>query len=181
MSFEEDLPEWFRRKHRFFEDIDRIFAEIERMMKEEFEAFLSQTSEGGGEEHKLVGDISDDGKPSIYSYRIEVKPDGRVEVYESRDIKPTDIKPVVEDDQEPFVDIIETNDEIYVIAELPGVEEEGIEVYGEGETLIISADTLDGRYRREVKLPVKADIDRAKTRYKNGVIEIRIPKSIREK
>lgn len=172
MSFEEDFPEWFRRRHRFFEDIDRIFTEIERMVREEFEAFLSQTSEGGGGGR----DVSDeDGKPFIYSYRIEVKPDGRVEVYES-----SDIKPFVEVDQEPFIDVIETEDEICVIAELPGVEEEGIEVYGEGETLIINADTLDGRYRREVKLPIKADIGRAKTRYKNGVVEIRVPKSIRE-
>jgi len=38
------------------------------------------------------------------------------------------------------------------------------------------ADTAERKYYREVKLPAKVDPKKAKTTYKNGVLEVTLPK-----
>ena len=76
-----------------------------------------------------------------------------------------------------MVDIMTTNGQIHVIAELPGVEKEDINLRGAESSLTISVDTPQRRYYKEVDLPARVDIRGAKSRFKNGVLEITISKS----
>jgi len=92
----------------------------------------------------------------------------------------------------PFADMIETDNEIIFTAEIPGVEKEdinlnitndGIEVRieskNEEETKGKEEYTYQSRYygfRSFYSLPPNIDIDKAKATYKNGVLEVRIPK-----
>jgi len=74
------------------------------------------------------------------------------------------------------MDVITTNGEIKVVAELPGVVKNDIKLYGTESTLTISIDTPQRKYFKEIELPAKVDLEKAKSTYKNGVLEVTFPK-----
>jgi HSP20 family protein len=187
MSFDE-FPEWFRRR-RFpyfgswlFEDIDRMFREIEKTIEEEFKAFTSRVPKDYVRERKLPdGSIIREWGPFVYGYSIKIGPDGKPEIREFGNVKPTRFGPTVKEEREPLVDIVETDNEVHVVAELPGVEKEDIKLHGTEDTLTISVDTPQRKYYKEVTLPAKVNVKEAKTQYKNGVLEVKLPKIKEEK
>ncbi|MEM2676945.1 MAG: archaeal heat shock protein Hsp20, partial [Candidatus Bathyarchaeia archaeon] len=161
----------------FFEDIDRMFREMEKMMEEEFKAFTSRIPKDYIRERKLPdGSTIREWGPFVYGYSIRIGPDGKPEIREFGNVKPTRYGPTVKEEREPLVDIVETDNEIHVVAELPGVEKDDIKLHGTEDTLTISVDTPQRKYYKEVKLPAKVNVKEAKTQYKNGVLEVKLPK-----
>ena len=93
----------------------------------------------------------------------------------------------------PAVDVLEANDGYVIRAELPGMKKEDINVELKEGTLVLSgerkADTLaDGvKYRhveraatkfwRSFTLPERIKQDGIEASYKDGVLEVRIPKA----
>lgn len=91
-----------------------------------------------------------------------------------------------------FVDVQETDKEIIITAELPGMDKEDIELNVTSDAAEIKAEKKEERkeekegYRaygrkyagfyRRVPLPVTVQPDGAKASYKNGVLEITLPK-----
>jgi HSP20 family protein len=76
------------------------------------------------------------------------------------------------DIRKPLIDILETEDKVHVIAEIPGIEKEKILL--NATDLILDIETIDGnpKYSEHVELPVKVDPQSAKATYKNGVLEV---------
>ncbi len=90
-------------------------------------------------------------------------------------------------------DVIDEGDRVRVVVDLPGFRKEDIEIYAEGNDLIIKAvrkeeeEEKKGNYlRRErrygevyrrIPLPEGLELDKAKATYNNGVLEIVIPRS----
>lgn len=180
MAFNEDFPEWFRRRRRspffgsLFEEIDRMFQEME----EELRALTSNVPRDYVRERKLPdGSLIREFGPFVYGYSIKIGPDGKPEIREFGNVKPSRFGPQVKEEREPLVDIAESDNEVQVVAELPGVEKEDIKVYGTEDTLTISVDTPQRKYYKEITLPAKVDVKKAKTQYKNGVLEIKLPKT----
>lgn len=108
------------------------------------------------------------------------------------------LQPMEEAIKEPFTDIVETKDSVIVTAELPGVEKKDIKINATEDTIEISAETKVekkieekgyyrrersfGRYYRSYTLPAKVKPDKAKATYKNGVLEVVLPKAeVKEK
>jgi len=184
MGWNEDYPDWFRRKRRFpffrswlFEDIDEMFREFERMMEEEIKELTSKIPREYIRERKLPdGTTVREWGPFVYGYSITIGPDGKPQIREFGNVKPTRFGPRIREEREPLVDIYVTNGEVKVIAELPGVNKEDIQLHGTEDTLTISVDTPERKYYKEVKLPAKVDPKGAKTSYKNGVLEVTLPK-----
>jgi len=184
MGWNEDYPDWFRRKRRFpffrswlFEDIDEMFREFERMMEEEIKELTSKIPREYIRERKLPnGTTVREWGPFVYGYSITIGPDGKPQIREFGNVKPTRFGPRIREEREPLVDIYVTNGEVKVIAELPGVNKEDIQLHGTEDTLTISVDTPERKYYKEVKLPAKVDPKEAKTSYKNGVLEVTLPK-----
>ena len=75
---------------------------------------------------------------------------------------------------EPEIDLFDEGDYIEVIAEMPGVSEDRIEVTLGKKTLIISASDKGREYRKEIPVPCPVRI--GKKRYQNGVLEIMLEK-----
>jgi len=71
---------------------------------------------------------------------------------------------------------VDNADEIRVVVELPGVEKSDIKLYGTDNSLTISVDTSQYKYYKEVELPAKIRTKEARSTYKNGVLEVVIPK-----
>jgi HSP20 family protein len=76
------------------------------------------------------------------------------------------------DIRKPLIDILETEDTVHVVAELPGIEKENILL--NATDLILDIETIDGnpKYSERVEMPVKVDPQSAKATYKNGVLEV---------
>lgn len=84
--------------------------------------------------------------------------------------------PIIEQERQPLVDVFDEKDHIIIMAELPGVEEEQIKIQVEGDILSIFATNGERRYAKEVILPEGVDSDTVKSKYKNGILEIRMSK-----
>ena len=184
MSWDEDYPEWFRRRRRFpffrswfFEDIDEMFREFERMIEREMKELTSGIPKEYVRERKLPdGTTVREWGPFVYGYSITIGPDGKPQIREFGNVQPTRLGPRIKEEREPLVDVYTTNGEVKVIAELPGVNKEDIQLHGTEDTLTISVDTPERKYYKEVELPAKVDPKGAKTSYKNGVLEVTLPK-----
>jgi HSP20 family protein len=92
----------------------------------------------------------------------------------------------------PLMDVVETKDGITLKVEVPGVKQEDINISLEDSTLTVKGErkhesevTEDGytrversygTFQRSVVLPQTVDANRVKATYKDGVLEIRLPK-----
>jgi len=95
----------------------------------------------------------------------------------------------------PHVDVSETDKEIKVSAELPGMDEKDIDVSLTRDTLTIKGEKKEekedkgkdyyrmersyGSFTRSVPLPVEVDTDKVQASFKKGVLEITLPKTAR--
>ena len=183
-----DFPEWYRKKRSpffkswDFEDIDRMFHEMERMMEDEFKRFASQIPKDYVRERQLPdGSTARELGPFVYGYSVKIGPDGKPEINQFGNLRPSRRGPMVKEEREPLVDVVETNDEIHVVVELPGVEKTDIKMYGTEDSLTISVDAPQRKYYKEVILPTKVKVREATSRFKNGVLEVTMPKVKEEK
>ena len=183
-SDNEDYPEWYRKrrsnsKDPFFGDIDDMFREMEKMMDEELKNFTEKVPKEYVKERKLPdGSTVKELGPFVYGYSMKIGPDGKPEIQEFGNLK-KGLKgpPQVKEEREPLVDIVETDSEVRVVAELPGVEKSDIKLHGTDDSLEISVDTPQNKYYKEVQLPVKVRVKEAASSYKNGVLEVVLPKA----
>ncbi|NOZ59946.1 MAG: Hsp20/alpha crystallin family protein [Euryarchaeota archaeon] len=99
--------------------------------------------------------------------------------------------------REPFADIMDTGKEIKVTVELPGVSKEDIKINATERELEVIAEVKreeeekKGDYvrrersyrmfRRSFALPAEVDPSRARATYRNGVLEVTLPKVREEK
>ncbi len=184
MSSDEDYPSWFRKKRSpffknwDFEDVDKIFHEMERMMEDQFKSFTSDVPKDYVRERKLPdGTTTREFGPFVYGYSIKIGSDGKPDIREFGNVKQSRDGPKVQEEREPLVDIIETDGEIHVVAELPGVDKKDIKLHATADVLTISVDIPQRKYYKEIKLPAKVDVKGAKTDYKNGVLEVKLQKT----
>jgi len=188
MSIDDDNDEWFR-KRRFpfvrrwgFDDIDKVFEEMEKMIESEFKTFTSNIPKDYVKERRLPdGSTAREWGPFVYGYSVKIGPDGKPQIREFGNVKPSREGPKVQPEREPLVDMIETDGEVHVVAELPGVDKKDIKLTGTDDSLTISVSTPDRKYFKDVPLPTKVKVREAKTSYKNGVLEVTFPKFKDEK
>ncbi|MCE4605900.1 MAG: Hsp20/alpha crystallin family protein, partial [Desulfurococcales archaeon] len=112
--------------------------------------------------------------PYVYGVRVTIGPDGVPRVEEFGNVKREGDKPVVTNEIEPLVDVFEDNGEIIVVAEVPGVSKEDIELKVKPNQLIIKAKSKDRKYYKAIDLPKEVIPEKAKASYKNGVLEVRL-------
>src|SRR6056297_1692328 len=70
------------------------------------------------------------------------------------------------------VDVHETDEEVRVIADIPGVEKEDIDLQCDGTVLTIGAASERRTYDDRVTLPSRVDEHTADATYNNGVLEV---------
>jgi HSP20 family protein len=96
-------------------------------------------------------------------------------------------------DWNPRIDVSESDDEIVVKAEIPGVDPDDVDISIDESNLIISgekkqeseekgknfyrAERSYGSFRRSFALPSGVDVEQVKASSKDGVLSIVIPKS----
>ena len=153
-----------KKRHPFFWDdnFDKMRREIDRVMNDMLRGFG---------EFPSLEDIEKRG-PFVYGFSIKVGPEGKPIIREFGN-RPT-IKKGVSEEREPLIDVIEKKDKITVIAELPGVSKDDINLTCEEESLEIKVDTPQRKYHKIVKLPCKIKCETTSASFKNGVLEVNV-------
>ena len=95
---------------------------------------------------------------------------------------------------QPAVDISETENEVVLKYDMPGVKKEDLEITSEKRTLTVIGnvsredlgnavyhETRIGNYRREFTLPAEVDPDSITAEIKNGVLTVKVGKPEEEK
>jgi HSP20 family protein len=93
----------------------------------------------------------------------------------------------------PSVDMLDRKDEVMLRADLPGLEQKDIEVYVEEGTLTIRgerqaekegkeedyyvSERWAGSFSRSLSLPPGVDPEKIQASFKNGVLEVHLPKT----
>ncbi|UCG31535.1 MAG: Hsp20/alpha crystallin family protein [candidate division WOR-3 bacterium] len=92
----------------------------------------------------------------------------------------------------PAIDIEESNGNLMVRAEIPGISKEDIKVSVQDDMLMISGERTRenekkdktfhriercyGQFRRMIRLPATVDAEKVKATYKDGVLHVTLPK-----
>ena len=151
-----------------------LFKGIEKLVD------LAADLEEAGGEIKKEGEIDlshlKEGMKGVFGFSIKTMAGGKPIVEPFGNIKKTPKGPKVEEEREPMVDVFDEKEEVVVIAEIPGISEEGISLDLKGDILEIKAMYKDRRYHKEVLLPAKVKSETLTSTYKNGILEVRIRK-----
>jgi HSP20 family protein len=128
----------------------------------------SKTPDGGVK--KEIG-------PIVYGYSVTIGPDGKPVVREFGNVRSGEGKPLkaIQDKREPLVDVVSSGKDVRVIAEMPGVNKEDINVTVNEKSVVISVDREDRGYFKELELPGVVEPKGARSNYNNGILEVTIP------
>jgi HSP20 family protein len=140
-------------------------------------AQTAQEMQQSGEFEKIV-----EGRRVRTSYGMRV----RVGLNENGSNDATHVEPVaktrrespaqqapVQEVREPAVDIFEEDDHLLLIAEMPGIAAEDVQLDVQEDILTLTAAQGEKRYRKEVLLPASYPQDKMQITSNNGVVEIR--------
>lgn len=94
---------------------------------------------------------------------------------------------------EPPVDVYQTEHEVVILVEMAGIAEEEVELVVEGNQITIRGERkpipgrpgrlysqmeiCSGPFQRELTLPTEVDAEKAAAVYKDGILEIVLPKT----
>ncbi len=152
----------YRRGWDIFDEFEEQFRRIQRRMSRLYkEALRSGTIEGKPRIYGWCLRIDSNGKPVFQEFGNIPRLQGSLELPESR---------------EPLVDVQETDKQIMVTAEIPGVPKEDIDLEVTSDTLTIRVDSKDRRYYKEINLPAEVDAESGEATYNNGVLTITLNK-----
>lgn len=70
------------------------------------------------------------------------------------------------------MDVHEGDDEVRIVADIPGVDKEAIDLKCDGRVLNLEAASATREYRERVDLPAPVDEHSARATYNNGVLEV---------
>lgn len=171
MDCNDDKCNPWKRKDR--DKFDEFFGEgvgLDEMVKRMFGEF-------GGFDDLFRTEGLGEGQPHVRGFSIRMGPEGEPEIREfgktGGESKEVDRQRVPEEqEQETLIDVMEDDDEVHIIADMPGVSKEDIDVNASTTSVSITAEGESREYSEKVDLGCEVYPDSAKARYNNGVLEV---------
>ncbi len=118
-----------------------LFKGIEKLID-----LAADLKEAGGE-IKKEGEIDlshlKEGMKGVFGFSVKTMTGGKTVVEPFGNVKKTPKGPIVEEEREPIIDIFDEKEEVVIMAEIPGANEEGITVDLKGDILEIKAVSRD--------------------------------------
>jgi HSP20 family protein len=181
--------DWFKRLRErrgfFFPEIEKLIEDMEKEMAEAFRDMESTMPRDMVRVRRQPdGSVRREYGPFVYGYSVKIGPDGKPIVREFGNLKPGkggEGQPALnlQDMREPLVDVIEEENAVKVLAELPGVNKEDISLFLSDNVLTINVDTPERRYHKELSLPGDVDESSVRSTYTNGILETVLTKQER--
>ena len=161
-----------------FPNIDEMMREMEKTFSEQFKELEKELPKNLLRVNKSPdGSIKREIGPIVYGYSVTIGPDGKPVVREFGNVRKREGSPwkEIQDKREPLIDVVSSDTEVRVIAEMPGVRKEDISVTVNAKSLVISVEREERKYYKELELPGVVEPSGAKSSYNNGILEITIP------
>lgn len=92
----------------------------------------------------------------------------------------------------PAVDVMESNEDVQILADLPGVDSDSIEIQASNNTISLSAERIESQQedqqgnpvmaergkvmQRQIQLPAECKVEEASASWDKGVVNITLPK-----
>jgi HSP20 family protein len=155
-----------------------MMREMERAFSDQFKDFEKELPRSLVRESKTPeGGVKKEIGPFVYGYSVTIGPDGKPVVREFGNVKSGEDRPskAIQEKREPLVDMISSGKDVRVIAELPGVNKEDINVTVNEKEVTISVDREDRGYYKKLELPGIVDPKGARSTYNNGILEVTVP------
>ena len=149
-------------------DFDYFFDDFE----EEFKRMNERISRILNELSRHMSDVQG---PFVYGFTMKIGPDGKPRIEEFGNVPKVGIGEL-EGYREPLVDVSDDEKNVYVTAELPGVEKEQINLQVDENTIIIKTDVPERKYYKVIELPERVKPETAKASYQNGILDVTIEK-----
>lgn len=144
-----------------------------------FVDLLTDMIETGTQEHARGGSFRIKGlgedAQGVWGFNVRVGLGGTPQVRSFGNIRPSEAGPEVMEVREPLVDVFEEQDEVVLVAELPGAAEGDIGIEVDDDVLTVETRG-EHRYAKEVLLPAAVDPASLRRTFNNGLLEIRFTK-----
>jgi len=168
-----------------FDDVFRGLEEMQREMDKELEDMKKNLPKDLVREYQTLegGKVQEVG-PLVYGYSMTIGPDGKPKVREFGNVKrPAGFgfgfgssKPKIVGEIEPLIDVATTDKEVKVTVEIPGVAKDKIKIDVYDSTVEVKSEDPQRKYHKIIDLPLDANIETAKSKYINGILEITFDK-----
>lgn len=148
-----------------FPDINKEFKRMQKLTDELLKKGMSERKD-----------------PFVYGFSVRKGPKGEPRIQEFGNAKDyfTNRDRDKRSKWTPMTDIQETEDQVMVTVDLPGVEKEDIDIQAVDSKLVLDVDG-ERNYRDEIELPSLVESSEADASYHNGVLEIKLGKKRKEK
>tara|TARA_B110000014_G_C19966015_1_gene499998 strand:+ start:200 stop:781 length:582 start_codon:yes stop_codon:yes gene_type:complete len=163
-------------------NIDDIFGNLDsefRKMRKQMDNLMRDAVEGN------ISDNSTN-KPFVFGFSVTSGPDGipkfedfsnnRIESFSSSENETKE--PTVETSREPLTDVNETDSEIAITVELPGVAKEDIDINVTENKVEVKVDTEARNYFKTINLSCDVQTKSSKATYTNGILDLVLKKKI---
>jgi HSP20 family protein len=172
-----------------FRGFEEMRREMERMFEEQFKGFESAVPKDLVREYETPegGKVREVG-PIVYGYSMTIGPDGKPRVREFGNVRSPSsslsgggvggsfTRPLISSEREPLADVTTSSTEVKVVLEMPGVSKDKIKISAYDNSVEIKSDDPQRKYHQVIDLPPEADIETAKSNYRNGILEITFKK-----
>lgn len=81
-------------------------------------------------------------------------------------------------EQKPLIDIFQENNTITIVAEIVGFNKDSLKINVKDQKITLSAKSKDRRYYKSLNLPTVVIPNAMHTKFKNGVLEIKLKKAV---
>jgi HSP20 family protein len=169
-----------KRRRWWDEDFNNQFEAIQRMFEEIIKTFTDKSPEDlfGPDAQEQFEEILRElqKNPMVWGFSAAIGPDGRIKLNPFGNLNPQDAPPVVQEQREPLIEVMDQDEVIIIIAEIPGVKEEDIQLDISNNQVTINIDAPNRKYAKTIDLPATVNHEVAEVHYANGILEVQIPK-----
>lgn len=161
---------WWRRRKRLNPWFSAFYKESNRLENIADELASRRAFEASSGKKKR--------EPHLFEFSFDIDRDENPRFRRFGNSRSNHYESLIREHYEPLVDVLEEDAEVVVVAELPGMKKEDIQIRADNCTVTISVNTFERKYFKELVLPAKADPESARATYKNGVLQVRLKKLV---
>ena len=166
-------------------NIDDIFGNLDsefRKMRKQMDDLMRDAVEGNSTDNSSK-------KPLVFGFSVTTGPDGipKFEDFSNNTIEPFSSsrnetkEATIDTSREPLTDVNETDSDIAITVELPGVAKEDIDINVTETRVEVKVDTEARNYFKAIDLSCEVQTKSSKATYTNGILDLVLKKKISEK
>ena len=166
-------------------NIDDIFGNLDsefRKMRKQMDDLMRDAVEGNATDNSSK-------KPLVFGFSVTTGPDGipKFEDFSNNAVEPfassrnKTKEATIDTSREPLTDVNETDSDIAITVELPGVAKEDIDINVTETRVEVKVDTEARNYFKAIDLSCEVQTKSSKATYTNGILDLVLKKKISEK